>query len=86
MAAYAVEITRSAAKQLRRLERGDQLRIATAIDALAEEPRPMGCRSLKGVPGAWRVRVGAFRIIYEVFGRQVRVVVLKIDDGRDVYR
>lgn len=46
----------------------------------------MGCRSLKGVPGAWRVRVGAFRIIYEVFGRQVRVVVLKIDDGRDVYR
>ena len=83
---YTIEITRSAARQLRKLERVEQLRLAIAIDGLREQPRPDGCRSLKGVPGAFRVRVGAFRIIYEIHEERVIVVVLKIGNRRDVYR
>ena len=84
--AYKIEITRSAARQVRKLERVDQLRVAAAIDALGEQPKPDGCRSLKGVPGAMRIRVGVLRIIYEIHEARVIVVVLKVGHRRDVYR
>ncbi len=53
---------------------------------LADEPRPPGCRKLAGYDSVYRVRVGVYRILYEIEDRRVTVIVLKIGHRKDVYR
>ncbi len=55
-----------------------QARLATPILALAEEPRPAGARKLWGQGRAWRVRVGPYRVVYDIHDEQALVVVLKV--------
>jgi len=62
---YRLEILHSAQKQLEKPERGDRERVVAQIRALAAQSRPPGCATLSGRP-AWRVRVGAYRVIYEI--------------------
>ena len=81
---YQVDILRRAQKALARLPRQDYERVRDAISVLAEDPRPAGCRKLTGREG-WRIRVGPYRVIYEI-GDVVRVVtVLDIGHRRDIY-
>jgi mRNA interferase RelE/StbE len=67
----------------------DQQRIRAAIDLLAENPRPPSCVALQGEVGVYRVRVGDYRIVYEVLD-QVLVVqvvqVVRVGHRREVYR
>ncbi|MEI7902564.1 MAG: type II toxin-antitoxin system RelE/ParE family toxin [bacterium] len=70
---YTVEILRVAQKQLSRLDRQSQERLIVAIRFLAVNPRPEGCLKLTGRP-AWRIRVGAYRVIYEIADGQLRVL------------
>ncbi|MFZ4774838.1 MAG: type II toxin-antitoxin system RelE family toxin [Terrimicrobiaceae bacterium] len=60
-------------------------RIHQAIDKLQEEPRPAGCKKLAGSENRYRIRVGDYRIIYEIEDGAVRVLVLAIGNRRDVY-
>ena len=60
-------------------------RLKEAIGKLADEPRPPGCRKLTGREG-WRLRVGDYRVIYEVNDREQTVVVLHVGHRRDVYQ
>ena len=53
---------------------------------LQHEPRPSGCKKLKGKVQCWRVRVGAYRILYDILDRQRTIVILKIGPRKDVYR
>jgi len=62
---YTIEILRSAQKQLSKIERREQSRIIEAVQKLTETPRPPGCKKLSGRP-AWRIRMGSYRVIYEV--------------------
>lgn len=62
---YTVEILRSAQRQLAKIDRKDRHRIITAIRGLASDPRPTGSKKLSGRP-AWRIRVGVYRVIYEI--------------------
>ncbi|MDT8424011.1 MAG: type II toxin-antitoxin system RelE/ParE family toxin [Desulfuromonadales bacterium] len=82
---YALEILRSAQKQLAHIDRHDQLRIITAIRSLADEPHPAGSKKLSG-RDAWRIRVGTYRIIYEIQHDRLLVVVVSIGHRREVYR
>ena len=82
---YSVEILRSAQKQLRKIDRRDRSRIYSAIRQLADKPRPSGTKMLSG-RSAWRVRVGSFRIIYEIHDERLLVLVVAIGDRKDVYR
>jgi mRNA interferase RelE/StbE len=86
MATYRVEVTSTAERQLRKLPRSDQLRVVRAIQALAGEPRPPGCRKLAGFEDVFRVRVGRYRILYAIEDRRLVVIVLKVGDRKDVYR
>ena len=86
MASYDIEITRTAEKQLKRLPRDDQAKVVAAILALAEEARPRGSRKLAGYDDVFRVRVGMYRVLYSVSGRQLIVIILKIGHRRDVDR
>lgn len=86
MSQYKVDIARRAVKALARLPRRDQQRIRAAIDLLADEPRPPGCVALKGEARAYRVRVGDYRIVYEVYDDRLVVLVIRVGHRRDIYR
>jgi mRNA interferase RelE/StbE len=83
---YRVEIARRAVKTLLVLPRREQQRIRAAIDLLADSPWPPGCRALAGEPNAYRVRVGDYRIVYEVFDDRLIVDVVRVGHRRDFYR
>lgn len=82
---YSIEILRVAQKQLAKVDQGQQQRIIDAIRNLAIDPRPSGCVKLSG-RAAWRIRVGSYRVIYEVHGERLLVLVVSIGHRRDVYR
>ena len=81
---YEVFILRRAQKELATLPKTDYERMRMAIAALAENPRPAGCKKLTGREG-WRIRSGDYRAIYEIDDAQKRVTVLRIGNRRDVY-
>jgi len=85
-AAYAVTLSAAAARQLAKLDAPARLRVGVAIDLLADNPRPPGATRLVGGGGAWRVRTGDYRIIYEITDRTLRVWGIAIGHRREVYR
>lgn len=86
MEKYKVEVARSAEKVLFQLPKEAVLKITAAIQQLAVEPRPASCRKLSGQHDTYRIRVGVYRIIYEVHDDVIVVKVLKIGHRKDVYR
>lgn len=85
MKIYAIEVTRSAAQELRKLAKVEGKLIAKAIYGLASNPRPTGVKKLVGQK-VWRLRVGDYRVIYEIYDSRVLIVVLKVAHRREVYR
>jgi mRNA interferase RelE/StbE len=55
------------------------------VAVLEHDPRPQGCRKLAGCDNAWRLRVGDYRVLYEVFDEQVLVTVVRVAHRRAVY-
>ncbi|MEX2175277.1 MAG: type II toxin-antitoxin system RelE/ParE family toxin [Pirellulaceae bacterium] len=83
---YQVFLERSAEKDLRRLSAEVHDRAIEAIRALATDPRPLGCRKLAGTKSDWRIRVGDYRVLYEI-ADAVRIVrVHRVRHRREVYR
>ena len=83
---YRIEVKRSAAKEIRAINRKqDRERVVEQIAALAEDPRPPGCTKLSGRE-AYRVRQGEYRIVYTVEDDALVVEVVKVGHRRDVYR
>ena len=78
MSPYRVEIARRAIKALATSPRKEQQRVRAAIDLLAANPRPPGCVAMAGEAGVYRVRVGAYRIVYEVFDDRLVVHVVRM--------
>jgi mRNA interferase RelE/StbE len=81
---YEVLILRRAQKELADLPKVDYSRVRDAVAALANDPRPAGCRKLVGREG-WRIRSGDYRVIYEIDDAGEKVTVLHIGHRRDVY-
>lgn len=84
--AYRVEFTSRAARDLAALPTLTQKRIAARIDALALDPRPSASKKLHGGEDLYRIRVGDYRMIYQVQARIVVVTVIRIGHRRDIYR
>lgn len=82
---YRLVIKPSACRELERLEDQWLRRADEAIRKLADNPRPHGAKKLSGVP-LYRIRVGTFRIVYEVNDAQHLVTVVTIGHRREVYR
>ncbi|MFY9674003.1 MAG: type II toxin-antitoxin system RelE/ParE family toxin [Terriglobales bacterium] len=83
---YAIEFTNSARREFEALDRASQRRIAPRIDALATHPFPSGAKKLQGERGLFRIRAGDYRIVYQVDGKRITVLILKIGHRREVYR
>ncbi len=82
---YSVSIKQSAAKALSKIERADRLRLIDAIDQLATNPAAGGV--LKGeYAGLRRIRVGNYRVVYEVQDQKLVILVVRIGHRREVYR
>ncbi len=87
MAAYSLEIRRSAARELEGIEPRDRrLKIIERIRALVRDPHPPGAQKLAGSKNAYRIRHGDYRVLYEVVEVERRIVVVKIGHRREVYR
>ena len=82
---YSLFILHQAQKELASLEETDYQKIKEAILRLAENPRPSGCSKLVGREG-WKIRVGNYRVIYEINAQKKEVLVLHVGHRRDVYR
>ena len=84
---YRVELLdRKTHRQLDRIDEPDLDRIAQAILGLEDDPRPPGCRKLRGVEG-WRIRIGNWRVIYHINDQEHVVTVVEIRRRReDTYR
>ena len=82
---YRIDYAPAAAKQLRKFDREIYVRIRPVIDALANDPRPSGCTMLT-VEKRYRIRVGDFRIVYEIHDSKLVVLVIRIGHRSSVYR
>jgi mRNA interferase RelE/StbE len=83
---YQVRIKASALRFLKKLETRPRARLLVAISGLSDEPRPPGCRKITGVAGLWRIRIGKYRIIYQVWDKELVVLVVRVGHRSDVYR
>ena len=86
MASYRVEISKSAAKDLRRIDRAWIPRIVATIEALESDARPSGCKKLVGSDHTYRLRVRDYRVVYDIHDDTLIVLVVRIRHRRDVYR
>ncbi len=82
---YTVVVTKSAQKQLLALPAEVRERLSGRIEALAKVPRPPDVKKLRGRE-AWRIRVGDYRVIYEIHDRILRVIVINVGHRREIYR
>ena len=83
---YVVEIDAKATRDIRALARNDQIRILAKVMALSADPRPPGSVKLAGQSALWRIRLGDYRIIYQIQDLRLVVTVVKVGHRRDVYR
>jgi mRNA interferase RelE/StbE len=84
---YRVDVRPDAEKFLRKLRDKKLLaRLVAAMRALAENPRPSGCKKMQGDENLWRIRVGDHRIVYEIHDKILVVLVVSVGNRRDVYR
>jgi mRNA interferase RelE/StbE len=84
--AYAIEFRPAARRDLKNLPADAQKRISKKIDSLAANPRPTGMEKLSGREDSYRVRVGDYRILYEIHDQVLLVVIVKVRHRRESYR
>lgn len=84
MPKYSISLSSTAEKQLDKLSDTIAAPILEAIGSLANNPRPHGCKKLKGRSG-YRIRKGDYRIIYDIFDKKLVVEVIEVGHRRDVY-
>jgi len=86
MKSYSVLIEQEALKFIESLRPADRIRIVKKINSLAENPRPFGYLKLKGRQELFRVRSGNFRILYTIVDARLVVIIVRINDRKDVYK
>lgn len=83
---YEIELSHKAAKQFHSVSVDLQRRLKTRIDALATDPWPREALKLQGAKDVYRMRVGDYRIVYQVLEELETIVIARIAHRRDVYR
>lgn len=83
---YKVEVKRSVVKAIACLETSIQRQIAEALKSLASCPFPNGSRKIQGRADTWRIRIGNYRVVYEVHEERLVIYVVRVGHRREVYR
>lgn len=82
---YKVSLSTRARRETHRLDRQILARIARAFDSLAENPRPAGCLRVRTSEGLWRIRVGDWRIGYEIDDEAREITIVTVGHRREFY-
>ncbi|MFF9134086.1 MULTISPECIES: type II toxin-antitoxin system RelE/ParE family toxin [unclassified Streptomyces] len=84
---YAFRFTTAAQRQLRAISRPEAMRILTALTALGDDPyrEDADVKKLTGPSGLYRLRVGSYRVAYQINDGELVILVVKVGDRRDVY-
>ncbi len=82
---YKINLKKTAQKQLKSLPEEIRNRIIAKIDNLAIDPRPLGCKKLKGNDNLWRIRVADYRIIYSIYDQELIIYIFKVGHRREIY-
>lgn len=85
MIAYQVTIADSAKKELKSLPSDVTQRVWDKIRELPENPRPPGCKKLHGYKSRWRIRIGHYRVVYDIDDAQRTVDITRVAHRREVY-
>jgi mRNA interferase RelE/StbE len=84
---YRLVIKSSAAKELEAIgQKADRVRLIASIQALARQPKPIGAEKLSGQIDLYRIRVGNYRVVYEIDNGQIVVTVIKVGHRKEIYR
>ncbi len=83
---YEILLERRAEKDLRKLSSELFQRIIAKIQSLSENPKPQGSRKITGSQNDWRIRIGAYRAIYEIDEQEKRVRIMRVRHRREAYR
>ena len=86
MPTYQVIIKETAQKQIKKLPIEYLPRIRRAILQLEQVPRPAGCKKLVGSKNIYRIRIGIYRVVYEIIDKQLIVYVFDVEHRKDVYK
>ena len=86
MECYNIEWRPSTKKDLKKISKAEVPRIIKAVESLSEQPRPPGSTKLSGSDLTYRIRVGDYRVIYEIHDEIILVEVVKVGHRKDVYR
>jgi mRNA interferase RelE/StbE len=84
--AYRLELSPRARRDLKKLPARVRERLTGHIDALADSPRPSGVVKLEAEANTYRIRVGDYRVLYEIHDQVLVVIVLKVADRKEAYR
>lgn len=82
---YEIEFSKSVLKALKKISTQDQVRILRSVQNLKHNPRKGSVRSMVGST-AWRLRVGEYRVIYDINDSTLSILVLKVGHRREVYK
>ena len=83
---YELIIKPTAEKSLDKLPRSTRRRIVDALKDLRSDPRPAGVAKLVGEEDLWRIRIGSYRVVYEIHDDRLVVLVLRVAHRKDIYR
>jgi len=86
VATYDVSFTTSAAREFRSLSREMKRRVGRAIDRLSFDPRPSGVRKLVGHQSLYRIRVGSYRLVFDIDDQARSIRITRVRHRREVYR
>ncbi len=86
MSEYTITFAQSARKELEHLSASAINRIFPKIEALAQTPRPPGCRKIQGLENLWRIRIGDYRVIYQIFDEDQVIDIIAVRHRSKAYR
>ena len=86
MKTYEISYARGVKKDFRAIDKKYHARIMAAIYELANNPRPAGIKKLVGYDGHYRLRVGDYRVIYEIHDGKLTILVVEVGHRKDIYR
>jgi mRNA interferase RelE/StbE len=85
MKRYNVVFSKRAEKDIEKLPATVVEKIIPVIISLEENPRPAGCKKLKGYADLWRIRIGNYRILYAIEDKILLVDIREVGDRKDIY-
>ena len=86
MDTYKIEWKRSAIKELQRLPRQMRLKVVAAVDNLSSNPYPQGVRKLVSTENSYRIRIGDYRLLYNITQHKLIIEIIRVGHRKDIYR